>query len=351
MATDHVTLNVGGRLFYTTRGTLEFSRAGFFEALLRRWNTNSALASTPAIAHESSHDVSTSQSEDRPNKRLRLESDTHQMDPFVSVDSETCQATITMCSSTGGGASNTTDEDISPIFIDRDPDAFEDVLYFMRTQQIKPSTIIDACKVKQLQIEAEFLGYDILVQACRSSLAKIAELHKPPPKTIAYSDTAILGNRGAVNKPRKEIKVPEGHVLYIDFASIWGLDALTESRRVNLGFYRRTSERLPAGQRQVRSITIICSGKRSMENPFAQRIGICISPKDKNDKIGLICAPGVTGVLWQVHYWIGPPNQIPQLGGGGLSSSSQLTSERPPDNLSLLLPEEAEPADPPPAAL
>jgi hypothetical protein len=333
MATDRVTLNVGGRLFYTTRGTLEFSKAGFFEALLRRWNHASNVNNSPAeeeTPDEASH---------RPAKRLRGERDDNhnQMDPFVSVDNETCQATITMFSP---GATATTEEESSssPTFIDRDPDSFEDVLYFMRTQQIKPSTSIGACQVKQLQIEAEFLGYEILVQACEACLTKIAEIHRPPPNIIAYSDTAILGNRGAVNRPRKEIKVPEGQVLYIDFASMWGLETLTEARRVNLGFYRRTSERLPAGQRQVRSITIICSGKRSMENPFAQRIGICISPKDNNDKIGLICAPLVTGVLWQVHYWIGPPSKIPQLSGG----TSQLASGRL-DAMSLLLPEEGIP--------
>jgi hypothetical protein len=337
MATDHVTLNVGGRLFYTTRGTLEFSRAGFFEALLRRWNHSSAnVVASPPVQVAPPDETS----QERPAKRLRGDSESHNTDPFVSVDNETCQATITMCSPGGTAIGNNTEEESSPLFIDRDPDAFEDVLYFMRTQQIKPSTSIDVCKVKQLSIEAEFLGYEILAQACETRLTKIVELIRPPPKTIAYSDTAILGNRGNVNRPRKEIKVPEGQVIYIEFASIWGLETLEQAQRVNLGFYRRTSDRLPAGQRQIRSITIICSGKRSMENPFAQRIGICISPKDKNDKIGIICAPVVTGVLWQVHYWIGPPSQIPQLGGG---TSDQRVPERL-DPLSLLLPsEESEP--------
>jgi hypothetical protein len=106
-------------------------------------------------------------------------------------------------------------------------------------------------------------------------------------------------------------------VFYVDFASVWGLETLDETRRVNLGFYRRSSERVPAGQRQVRSITILCSSNRSVDNPFAKPIGICISPKEKYDKIGLICAPLMTGILWQVHYWIGAPEKIPQLGGMG----------------------------------
>jgi hypothetical protein len=120
-----------------------------------------------------------------------------------------------------------------------------------------------------------------------------------------------------VNRPRKEFHVPAGHVFYVDFASVWGLETLDETRRVNLGFYRRSSERVPAGQRQVRSITILCSSNRSVDNPFAKPIGICISPKEKYDKIGLICAPLMTGILWQVHYWIGAPEKIPQLGGMG----------------------------------
>jgi len=202
MATDHVTLNVGGRLFYTTRGTLEFSKAGFFEALLRRWNPSLSVTSCPA---EQEPQDGTPQ---RPNKRLRGDSDNQQSDPFVSVDNDTCQATITMCSSAVATTTSSTEEETLPIFIDRDPDAFEDVLYFMRTQQIKPATSIDVCKVRQLQIEAEFLGYDILVQSCKACLSRIAELRRPPPKLLAYSDTAILGNRGTVNRPRKEIRRP-----------------------------------------------------------------------------------------------------------------------------------------------
>jgi hypothetical protein len=118
----------------------------------------------------------------------------------------------------------------------------------------------------------------------------------------------------------------------LDFASVWGLETLDETRnRVNLGFYRRSSERLPEGQRTIRPITIFCSGFRNTENFFARKIGICLSTKDKNDKIGLVCAPFVQGILWQVHYWIGPPTQIPQLSGG-----SPAAPERP-DAISLLL--------------
>ncbi len=324
MASDHVTLNVGGRLFYTTRGTLEFSKAGFFEALLWRWNAASI------VPNSQNKQSDQEESCERPAKRLRKDTTGSSVPDITSCNSgrDTVAATENLPS--------------TPIFIDRDPDAFEDVLYFMRTHQIKPATSIDACKVKQLQIEAEYLGYESLSQACQSRLNQLAQLHHPVP-TVAYSDTAILGSRGGVNRARREIKVPAGHVLYVDFASIWGLETLNESRsRVNLGFYRRCSERLPDGQRTVRPITIICSGVRTMENPFARRIGICISPKDKNDKIGLVCAPFVQGILWQVHYWIGPPNKIPQLSGGSITVPERL------DAMSLLLKEEEqEPADAP----
>jgi len=319
MASDHVTLNVGGRLFHTTRGTLEFCKAGFFEAMLLRWN-----AASSAVPNSHNEPSDQEESCERPIKRLRGDID--------SVQSLTAMSTY---DTTDRVASMPMNNSLSaPIFIDRDPDAFEDVLYFMRTHQIKPATSIDACRVKQLHIEAEFLGYESLSQACQSRLSQLAELHRPV-SSVAYSDTAILGSRGGVNRARREIKVPEGQVLYVDFASIWGLETLDEARnRVNLGFYRRCSERLPDGQRTVRSITIICSGVRTMDNPFARKIGICISPKDKNDKIGLVCAPFVQGVLWQVHYWIGPPNKIPQLCGGNT------TVHERPDAISLILKDE-----------
>lgn len=302
MASDHVTLNVGGRLFYTTRGTLEFSKAGFFEAILLRWN------SAPALPSPHSEPSDHEESWERPVKRPRSEGGNH----------------ITVAARVEASSA-------APIFIDRDPDAFEDVLYFMRTHEIKPATSIDACKVKQLHIEAEFLGYESLVQACQSRLTHLTELHRPLP-VKAYSDTAILGSRGGVNRARREIKVPAGHVLYLDFVSVWGLETLDETRnRVNLGFYRRSSERLPEGQRTIRPITIFCSGFRNTENFFARKIGICLSTKDKNDKIGLVCAPFVQGILWQVHYWIGPPNQIPQLSGGSTAAPER------PNAISLLL--------------
>jgi len=328
MASDHLTLNVGGRLFYTSKGTLEFSRAGFFEALVKRWAPSLTLG--PAT-----DDPDDNHSRGRPAKRPREES-LGQMSPCVLVASAPSgEATFTMCTG-GSGASETPPS--QPVFIDRDPDVFEDVLYFLRCRRVKPAASIDVCRLRQLQIEAEFFGYEELSNACQVHLSNLAKLRRSAPTPAAYSDTALLGNRANVNKPRREIKIPDGQVLYIEFASIWGVETLNETQRVNLGFYRRSSERLPEGRRQLRAITIICSGQRDMEQPFAQRIGICISPKGKNDKVGLICAPVVPGILWQVHYWIGLPGQIPQLFGGdpGRAASEQR------DPISLLLDDENE---------
>lgn len=342
MAADHLTLNVGGRLFYTTRGTLEFSKAGFFEALVKRW------APSPRKSVDSNFtDDQDSIATDRPAKRPRRQPSVSEMSPCVLVDSSKTseEPTVTMCSSDNGASEDSLSS--VPVFIDRDPDAFEDVLYFLRCQRIKPATSIDACRLQLLEIEGEFFGYEALVRACQAQLSKLAQLQRPTPPAIAYSDTALLGNRANVNKPRREIKIPDGQLLYIEFASIWGVDTLSDTQRVNLGFYRRSSERMPEGRRQLRAITIICSGRRNMDNPFAQRIGICISPKGKNDKVGLICAPVVPGILWQVHYWLGPASQIPQLSGGG---KIRAAPERP-DPISLLLNDESNEVQPEAAAV
>jgi hypothetical protein len=125
MASDHLTLNVGGRLFHTTRGTLEFSKAGFFEALLKRWNTPPEAAT---LSHDFTPEGSptdqdeTSVSSRRPAKRRRAE---NQIAPFVLVDSESPGGpTVAICSS-GTGSTAFSGPSSSPTFIDRDPDAFE----------------------------------------------------------------------------------------------------------------------------------------------------------------------------------------------------------------------------------
>jgi hypothetical protein len=122
MATDHVTLNVGGRLFQTTRGTLEFSKAGFFEALFVRWNNPPESSSNDFTSEASQTDEDDRHAMERPSKRLRSE---NQIAPFVLVDSEAPgEPTVAICSS-GTGNAPFSGPSSSPIFIDRDPDAFD----------------------------------------------------------------------------------------------------------------------------------------------------------------------------------------------------------------------------------
>ena len=331
MASDRITLDVGGRLFHTTRGTLEFSQAGYFEALLRRWG---------------------SASDDRtPSKKRRRmgpseEEAQSKMSPFV-VEGARLPPSHPISRDTSCSSDADLRPTTEPLFIDRDPDAFEDVLYFMRTHQIKPTTRVDACKAKQLQIESLFYGYDLLTQACQECLSQLATIHRPPlpePTPEVYSDTVVLGRRGNLNRPRKEMLIPRGQVLYIDFASLYGLEAphianLPDNQRISLGFYRRPNERLVPGQRRTLNATIICSGTKerwlqsSSNSQYHQKIGVCVSPKGPCNKMGIACsAPIIPGLLWQVHYWVGPADRIPGLKCGGGASVNPVAPR--PDPLS-----------------
>lgn len=121
MATDHVTLNVGGRLFHTTRGTLEFSKAGFFEALLARWNDPQQTIAPEASQTQDDPPLDTS--DDEPSKKRRRSEG--QIAPFVLVDSEAPgEPTVAICSS-GSNDRMPNNALSSPIFIDRDPESFE----------------------------------------------------------------------------------------------------------------------------------------------------------------------------------------------------------------------------------
>jgi hypothetical protein len=63
----------------------------------------------------------------------------------------------------------------STLFVDRDPDVFEDVLYFMRSNKINPRAEQDSVRLKMIQIEVEFFAYDALLEACKKQLEEVAK--------------------------------------------------------------------------------------------------------------------------------------------------------------------------------
>ena len=123
MEDGRVLVNAGGRVFETTALTLKTCGAGYFEALLGETG-----AKLPG------------------RKRAR-----------VSADGDDAP---------GGGQRE--------IFIDRDPDRFADVLSFMRSDCLPAAAAKDLDRLHDLRVEAEFLAYDALLDACDKALDSLA---------------------------------------------------------------------------------------------------------------------------------------------------------------------------------
>ena len=156
-------VNAGGRVFETTALTLKTCGAGYFEALLG--DTGAKLPG---------------------RKRAR-----------VSADGDDAP---------GGGQRE--------IFIDRDPDRFADVLSFMRTSCLPSAVEEDLHRLRDLRVEAEFLAYDALLDACDKAL--------DPLVAAAAAAAAVAAPREecAANKPFFVERAPLDQDVQND--GIWG---------------------------------------------------------------------------------------------------------------------------------
>jgi hypothetical protein len=168
MDDGRVTLNAGGRVFETTALTLKTSGAGYFEALLGE--TGARLPGSKKRARVSED------GDDAPGHR--------------------------------------------ELFIDRDPDRFADVLSFMRTDRLSAAAAKDSDRLQDLKVEAEFLAYDALFNACdaaEAALASAAALAAPAEETAQSKMFYVDRNHVATNEWGEEvrIRVPKGQVLYI----------------------------------------------------------------------------------------------------------------------------------------
>ena len=137
-------VNAGGRVFETTALTLKTCGAGYFEALLG--DTGAKLPG---------------------RKRAR-----------VSADGDDAP---------GGGQRE--------IFIDRDPDRFADVLSFMRTSCLPSAVEEDLHRLRDLRVEAVFLAYDTLLDACDKALDPLVAA------AAAAAAAAAPREECAANKP------------------------------------------------------------------------------------------------------------------------------------------------------
>jgi len=163
MSSDRILVNAGGRLFHTTTTTLASSGSQYFHALLYLPATGSALPGA---------------------KRARPDDEC-----FRDYDS--------------------TDGVDSSIFIDRDPDLFADVLFFMRSGgRLSAKTKQDPARLEDLVCEADFFIYDRLKSACLESL----EREKPWQGFLSLSGQRIGW-----------IRIRKGQVVYIVSATLTGL--------------------------------------------------------------------------------------------------------------------------------
>ena len=246
MDDDRVTLNAGGRIFETTALTLKTSGAGYFEALLGE--TGSKLPG---------------------RKRARVSED-------------------------GDDAPGRRE-----IFIDRDPDVFADVLRYMRTSRLPAAAAADVHQLADLKLEAEFLAYDALLNACEA-----AEALASPPEETAESKMFFVNPHA--NEPDRwgeevRIGVPKGQVLVIT--------QVTPTPTNNaLDWILRAESKNELGViAQYNACTLPEDRQSQLE--FLQRdMNLVLEGGDDE-----VVAFDSNGAEWSVLCWIGHPSKIPGL--------------------------------------
>ena len=317
-----VTLDVGGRIYKTTIGTLANSGSAYFHSLIARWmptdddddddddDTNTGV---DAIGTRSSS-----------NKRPRRENNKKQ--------------------------TGTTDAIVKNIFVDRDPDVFEEILYFMRCNCLKPATNFDPFLLRMILNEAQFFAYDVLVETVNKRLQDIEQDVKTDiSKVPARSHTVQITDDGNLIR----VKLRQDEVLYISSAVLAGRcqiqrygDTDKEDKEDDInGCYLGTCEKHDVGDFQLKygypgfgngNVEMHCISHVGLDQihcgniptniDFRQAIDMCISKKDGWDWVFLSVAGSAT---WHVHYWVGLPEDIPVLNtGGGAQTNNDATKKR-----------------------
>lgn len=280
----------------TSASTL--STATYFQAMLARWRS----------CDESSSHIVTPQ---QPKKKIKLkkEKEKEEGDVFSGAEDDT-------------------------LFVDCDPDIFEDVLYFMRRRRIKPSTAIDLSRLEQLSIEADFFSYDALSEACHK---KIQE--QQISRTARYGCSIIERND---DYDDAYIEVEEGEVLYLMSAILVGECRMKRSQgRDNEdsghGVYLQTLEANDTGDFQLlfniynekeesffsddgeyapRCIAHVgldhSRPTHSVNIDFRCHLDMCVAPP--NGSKGRVMLTSVGSGTWNIHWWVGRPEDIPNLG-------------------------------------
>ena len=265
-ACDRIVLNVGGRIFETSKGTLMMSGSGYFHA---KFTTGETMLSY---------------------KRGRFETETES------------------------------------IFLDRDGTLFDDVLYFMRTGDLRTKTKLTASTLEDLKVEATYYIYDDLIDACQKALNDMTPPTVKPPRFHGLVVSATQAKR---------LHVPEGSILYIAAATLAGRCVVNRYRNDppnnfdlnNPGCYLNTWHKEDTGDFQL---FISTTGAHNIDNHVIAHVGmdhvhvaklpinfdfrhelrLCVAPTSSENRV-LVGALG--SGEWHVSCWIGRPEDIPGL--------------------------------------
>lgn len=236
----------------------------------------------------------------------------------------------------------------SELFVDADPDVFQDVLYFMRRQTLNPSILADPCALVKLKTEGEFFAYDALIHACE---AQLKSLKQKVQASIKEQSARQHVKSGIVLVEAEELEflfVPEGQVLYITHAILGGRVHAKrykhddEEDKSIPGCYLNSSAKGDSGDfvlkyeiegRVVRTYDLAHVGKdhihcgdRPMDMDFSVPVHKCIfAPQAKEIEV---CFKTRGSGDWTVHYYIGYPDRIPFLSLPATTNGSSILASQ-----------------------
>jgi len=310
MASTRLRMNVGGRIFETSKTTLVNSGSAFFGAL---------LGSTGEAFSEGLPSISS-------RKRLR----TLNEEDDEEDDEE--------------------DTELREVFVDRDPDVFKDVLYFMRSMRLPALARSDPARLADLKCEAAFFGIGALEEACDGARreckalvdgveaeakpqpsARSIRIHVPEgdesalvpfePDEVIYVVSATLLCPFVRYKVEEETRSETVEGCYLDTCKFVGEDDAGELKEDwGSGDFQLCvdAEDQEGGDDSVVlahvGLNIIHVGHRAPTNvDLRQDLGICLS-QNPNDSGIRFSSKGHSG--WDIVAWVGSAEAIPHLQPG-----------------------------------
>lgn len=324
VSTDHIIIDVGGRCFKTSQSTLGLSGSKYFEALFGFTGTTLSGSAVSFERDDTNNTRTTSttrtQSDNHRSKRSRDE---------VSLENYRHELSI-------GSTSVTRKENV--VFVDRDPDLFSHILFYMRSGRLSSKTKQDLALLEDLFVEADYFIYDNFKNACEQALKSIKDM-------LDYSSTinepeAKLCATKVMEGVNRIISHEEGQIVYIVSATLTGNCHLrryedsddSDDKRIPT-CYLNTCEKTDSGDFQLEAkledeygdelyfniahlgLDQIHAGKAPVNIDFRQDLRMCLQGNwntDDNGWFDLYLQAKGSGT-WDVVYWVGDKSAIPDL--------------------------------------